>query len=64
MRGLPLWIILLVGVLSTLLIWIGWHDRHEAGYIPFALGIVFALFALLSLGAALGEVAKGGSTES
>jgi hypothetical protein len=64
MRGLPLWIILLVGVLSGLLIALGWHDRHEAGYIPFALGIFFGLFTLLSLGAAMGEVVKGGSTES
>jgi hypothetical protein len=64
MRGLPLWIILLVGALSALLIWLGWHDRHEAGYIPFALGIFFAIFTLLSLAAAMGEVVKGGATES
>ena len=29
MRGLPLWIILLVGALSALLIWLGWHDRQS-----------------------------------
>jgi hypothetical protein len=38
-------------VLSALLVFIGWHDRHEAGYLPFVLGIVFSIFTLASLGA-------------
>jgi hypothetical protein len=39
---------LLVG-LAVLLTYVGWHDRHEAGYLPFALGIVLGLFALASI---------------
>jgi hypothetical protein len=50
MRGLPAWMLgLLLGLTVTLLI-IGWHDRHEAGYLPFAIGIIFALFTLAALG--------------
>jgi len=64
MRGLPVWMILVLAALSALLIGVGWHDRHEAGYIPFALGIVFALFTLASLGAAAGEIASGSTDDS
>ncbi len=53
MRGLPLWILGVTALLAALLIWLGWHDRHEVGYIPFALGILFALFAIASFGAKL-----------
>jgi hypothetical protein len=28
----------------------GWHDRHEAGILPFLLGIAFALFTLAAAG--------------
>ena len=45
------WIIALSVVVSVLLITIGWQDRHEAGPLPFILGIVWALFTLASLGA-------------
>ena len=38
-------------VLSALLLFIGWEDRHEAGYLPFVMGILFSLFTLASLGA-------------
>ena len=50
MRGLPIWMIGLVAILSALLLVIGWHDRDEAGYLPFIMGIVFALFTLGAIG--------------
>lgn len=46
MKKLPIWLVgmlLLLGLVTT---WIGWIDRHEVGYIPFVLGIVWVLFAL------------------
>jgi hypothetical protein len=50
MRGLPIWIIALLIGLTTLLIVIGWEDRSEAGYLPFIMGILFALFTLGAIG--------------
>ncbi|MGI9538768.1 MAG: hypothetical protein ACR2N6_01300 [Miltoncostaeaceae bacterium] len=42
-------------VLAVLLTWVGWHDRDEAGLLPFVMGIVLGLFALASIvGTALG----------
>jgi hypothetical protein len=40
----------LLAALSALLLLIGWHDRDEAGYLPFVLGCVFALFTLAAIG--------------
>lgn len=51
MRGLPVWMLAVLVGLTVLLVWVGWHDRQEAGYLPFVLGILFALFTLASLGA-------------
>jgi predicted membrane channel-forming protein YqfA (hemolysin III family) len=51
MKGLPLWMLAIITGLATLLIVIGWSDRHEAGYLPFVMGIIFGLFLLVSLGA-------------
>jgi peptidoglycan/LPS O-acetylase OafA/YrhL len=51
MRGLPLWMLGVVGVLAVLLVFVGWEDRHNAGYLPFIMGIVFALFTLAAAGA-------------
>ncbi len=51
MRGLPVWMLAGLAVLSALLLWIGWDERHEAGYLPFVMGIIFALFTLAALGA-------------
>ncbi len=51
MKGLPAWILATLAVLTALLLFVGWYDRHEAGYLPFIMGIVFALFTLASLGA-------------
>ena len=50
MRGLPFWMIGLVAILSALLIVIGWDDHDEAGYLPFIMGILFALFTLAAIG--------------
>lgn len=46
MKKLPIWLVgmlLLLGLLTT---WIGWIDRHEVGYIPFVLGVIWIAFAL------------------
>jgi hypothetical protein len=51
MRGLPVWMLAGLAVLSVLLLFVGWHDRHEAGYLPFVMGIIFSLFTLAALGA-------------
>ncbi len=53
MRGLPIWMLTLLAALTALLLVGGWHDRHEAGILPFLLGIAFALFTLASIGAAV-----------
>ena len=50
MRGLPIWMIGLLAILTALLLVIGWDDRHEAGYLPFIMGIIFALFTLGAIG--------------
>ena len=51
MRGLPIWMLTLLAGLTALLVIIGWEDRHEAGYLPFVMGILFGLFTLASIGA-------------
>jgi hypothetical protein len=53
MRGLPLWMLGVLGVLSVLLLIEGWADRDAAGYLPFIMGIVFALFTLAAVGGRL-----------
>ncbi len=53
MRGLPGWILLIFATMTVLLLTIGWADRHEAGYLPFILGIFWGLFTLASLAAKL-----------
>lgn len=50
MRGLPAWILAVLVGLTALLLVVGWHDRHEAGPLPFILGILFALFTLAAIG--------------
>lgn len=50
MRGLPAWMIAGIAVLSGLLVWVGWMDRHEAGPLPLVMGILFALFTLGAIG--------------
>lgn len=50
MRGLPVWMLALLAALSALLLLIGWYDREEAGYLPFVMGIVFAVFTLAAVG--------------
>lgn len=53
MRGLPVWMLAGLAVLSALLLVIGWHDRDEAGYLPFVMGIIFTLFTLAAVGGKL-----------
>ena len=50
MRGLPIWMLAGLAVLTAFLLVIGWHDRDEAGYLPFVIGIIFALFTLAAIG--------------
>jgi hypothetical protein len=47
-KKLPIWIVTVLLALGVLTTWIGWIDRHEVGYLPFALGIVWIIFALAS----------------
>ena len=51
MRGLPVWMLAALAVLSTFMIIVGAHERHEAGPFPLILGILWALFTLASIGA-------------
>jgi hypothetical protein len=51
MNGLPAWMLALLTALAALLLFYGWEDREEAGYLPFVMGIIFALFTLAALGA-------------
>ena len=50
MRGLPIWMIGLLAILAALLLVIGWDDRDEAGYLPFVMGLIFAVFTLAAIG--------------
>lgn len=55
MRRLPPWIVAVLAVISALLLWVGWTDRDEAGYLPFILGIAWTLFTLASAGGVLSQ---------
>ncbi len=46
MRGLPALMILALIALSVLMITVGWSNHNDAGYFPFIIGILWALFAL------------------
>ena len=50
MKGLPTWMLVILVGLTALLVVIGWNDRHEAGPLPFIMGLVFALFTLGAIG--------------
>lgn len=50
MKRLPVWMLLVMVALSVLMLWAGWHDRDEAGILPFVIGIVWAAITLASLG--------------
>jgi hypothetical protein len=45
-----------VAILAALLIVYGYHDRHEAGWLPVVMGVLFAVFALAAFGAKAREV--------
>ena len=51
MKGLPAWLLAGMAILAALLLVIGWNDSGEAGYLPFIMGCVFAIFTLASIGA-------------
>ncbi len=53
MRGLPAWMLAGLAVLAALLLFVGWHDREEAGYLPFVMGVIFAVFTLAAVGGRL-----------
>lgn len=53
MRGLPLWMLAVLGGLSVLLLLVGWADRNNAGYLPFVMGVAFAVFTLAAVGGRL-----------
>lgn len=48
MKKLPIWIVTVLLLLGILTAYVGWIDRHEVGYIPFALGVLWVLGALAS----------------
>lgn len=50
MRGLPVWMLAGLVVLSALLLVIGYEDRGEAGWLPFIMGVAFTLFTLAAIG--------------
>ena len=43
--------LLIFTAMAVLLVWVGWVDRHDAGYLPFILGIAWGVFTLASLAA-------------
>jgi hypothetical protein len=47
-KKLPIWIVTTLLLLGIVLTYVGWIDRHVAGYIPFVLGVIWVLFALAS----------------
>jgi hypothetical protein len=49
MKRLPLWMIAVLAVLSVLMLWGGWHDRHEAGILPFITGVVWLALTVIAL---------------
>ena len=46
MKKLPIWIVAVLLALGVLTTYVGWIDRGEVGYLPFALGIAWILFSL------------------
>ncbi len=50
MKGLPTWMLALLVALTAMLLAIGWEDRHEAGILPFVMGILFTIFTLAAIG--------------
>ncbi|MCB0883022.1 MAG: hypothetical protein KDC33_12515 [Thermoleophilia bacterium] len=44
MRRLPPWIVFFLLALAVLMLVVGWEERHEVGYVPVVLGVVWLLF--------------------
>ncbi len=55
MKGLPGWILAVMVALTVALVWVGWDERHHAGWAPFILGVLFGVFTLASMGAKLAD---------
>ena len=50
MKRLPVLMLAVMVLLSILLVWAGWHDREEAGILPFIMGLVWVAFTLVCIG--------------
>jgi hypothetical protein len=48
-RRLPIWMLLILTVLTVLLLLVGIDERHEVGPLPIILGVIWGLFVLGSL---------------
>lgn len=51
MRRLPPWMVFFMGLLSLVLLVIGYEDRHEVGPLPMILGAIWLVFTLGAAGA-------------
>ena len=49
MHRIPAWILIVIAGLTVALLIVGWDERHHIGYVPFILGVLWALFVLASL---------------
>ncbi len=49
MRGLPALMILALAALSALMISVGWWKHNDSGYLPFIIGIIWAVFTLFAI---------------
>ncbi|MDH3227283.1 MAG: hypothetical protein OEM67_09385 [Thermoleophilia bacterium] len=50
MKRLPLWIVAVLAVLTVMMIWAGWQERHEAGVLPVTIGLVWLAITVASVG--------------
>jgi hypothetical protein len=50
MKRLTPWIVAGLVVLAVLMTWVGWDERHEAGILPFVIGLAWLAIALASVG--------------
>lgn len=49
MRGLPVWMIGMLAVLTVALLVVGYDERHHVGPFPMILGTLWALFTLAAV---------------
>lgn len=55
MKQLPMWMIVTMAVLALLMTWVGWIERHEVGWAPLIVGVIWIAFSLASLGGWLAQ---------